>query len=281
MDSKEDPAKALNIIGLSVSLNHPAHIMPNEVDEFLKGLDEVPEDPFKPEADPLAPEVKEEVVPEVKKEEEKPVPFHKDPKVTRFIEKAVEKRVSQIKPSETTQFIKETTGDDIDDVLTRIIGNDTPEKLSAIKDFKKVLLEREEKGAQKALDQIESKRREEEAEERRAQEELTQGFENIEETFGVDLTSNTASAKKDRTDFVEFITRIAPKNSEGQVIAFPDLEASYETFQERKKANTQPNTKAKELASRGMSRSADASTVPQNTDKSWAAVERIFSKLTK
>lgn len=264
-----------------MSLNHPAYIMPNEktaVDEFLGDLNKVQDDPFKsPEEDPFASVQEEEVKEEpVVTKEDKPVPFHKDPKVIRFIEKEVEKRTSQIKPTETQQFIKETGDDEITDVLTRVIGNDTPEKVSAIKDLRKVIVEREDKGAEKALKILSERQEAEQKAERDAEEQLNLGFEGIEETFDVDLTSNSPTSKKLKTDFVEFITKIAPKNADGQVIAFPDLEASFETFQATRKP-AQPNNRAKELSSRSMSRSTDAS-VPQTKAVNWETVDRLFDK---
>jgi hypothetical protein len=90
-------------------------------------LDKTPEDPF----------AKHTVEEEVVEEEAKPLPFHKDPKVQKFIDKQVEKRLENFKQVETP---KEAQGDDdVTDVLTRLIGNDTPEKLSMLKDFKNVL----------------------------------------------------------------------------------------------------------------------------------------------
>ncbi len=247
--------------------------MPNELDNFLSDIKEEPKDPFAQEE-----KVEEVKVETEEKSEEKPLPFHKDPKVQRFIDKEIEKRLNNVRPSETERFSKETedSSDEITDVLTRIIGNDTPERLSAIKDFKKVLLEREERGAQKALEQIQLREQEERQAEEDAQEELTKGFEEVEENFNVDLTSNTAQAKKERIEFVDFITRVAPKDENGDVTQFPDLIETYTLFKETKKAPTP--SRAKELAARGLSRSTDASNAPVTGDRSWNAVDKLFSK---
>lgn len=243
----------------------------NEVDSFLKGLDEPKEDLFNPIP----------AVEEVKPTEEKPLPFNQDPKITKFIEREVEKkikdRLADFQPSATETFQKETQeqSDEISEVLTRIIGNDTPEKLLAIKDFKKVLSGLEEKGAQKALAQLQERAHEEQQAEREAQNELAEGFENIENTFNVDLTSE--KSKEERSKFVDFIKAIAPKDSEGQVTEFPDLTESYRLFKQTNKPES--NNRAKELASRGMQRSGEASTAT-NTDKSWSSVEKFFNSLS-
>lgn len=248
--------------------------MPNELDDFLKDVKGDTQDPF---IQAVTPETKSEDE-EVK--EEKPIPFHKDPKVQRFIEKEVQKKLQDFKPSEADRFSADTkdSSDEITDVLTRIIGNDTPDKLSAIKDFKKVLIDREERGAQRALEQLNIQAQEEREAEVEAEQELAQGFENVEEQFGVDLTSNTAQARKERSEFVDFIRRVAPKNEDGDVTQFPDLTETYYLYKETKKSPTA--SRAKELSSRSMSRSSEATAPTQSTDRSWNAVDKIFSKFS-
>lgn len=245
------------------------------VEDFLGSLNKKEVDPFK-SSDPFAAkeEAVTEVIPEVEEVEEKALPFHKDPKVLKFIEKEVGKRVASVKPVEA---ISKETDDEITDVLTRIIGNDTPEKQAGIKDLRKVLVGLEEKGAQKALAQLEQQAQAERDKDEKAQQELESSFEDIEESYGVDLSSNTATARKTRSEFIDYIRKIAPKNSEGEVVAFPDMSSAFEEFQSKTKPTT---NRAKELASRGMSRSTDASAAPAVADKSWKGVEKLFSKLT-
>ncbi len=256
--------------------------MANEVDAFLGDINEVPADPFAPTVeDPFAAKEKVEVKKEEDEEEVKPLPFHKDPKVQRYVEKEISRALKDIKPTETERFVRDTSGDEDEatEILTRIIGNDTTEKVAAIKDFKKYLGGLEERGAQKALKELQDRQEQETEKDRKAQSELNQGFEDIEETYDVDLTSNAPTARKTRAEFIDYIKRIAPKNEAGEVAAFPDLNAAFEEFQEKKKTVPQPNSRAKELASRSMARSNDASNPPANTDKSWNAVDRLFSRL--
>lgn len=250
----------------------------NEVDSFLEDLkDEPDQDPFQPTTeDPLALE-------EVKKEDqeidEKPLPFNKDPKVQKFIEKEISKRLATVKPTETEKFAEEVgTDDEAIDVLTRIIGNDTPEKKAAIKDFHKVLSGLEERGAQKAIAQLERQAEQERQQDVDAENELTQGFETVEEEFGVDLTSNSPTAKKTRGEFINFITRVAPKDEEGQVIEFPDFEETFKLFQETRQNSN--SSRAKQLSSRSMTRSSTTSNTQPVSGKSWKDVDRLFSKFT-
>lgn len=253
--------------------------MQNEENEFLKELDNKDENGFATEGKPF--EDMEIPVKEEEPEEEKPLPFHKDPKIQRFIQKELEKKLESIKPNETQKFIEETKGDtdEIDSVLERIIGNDTPEKVSASRDLKRVLMGLEEKGAQKALQQIQAEREKERQAEIEAERELEQGFENIEENFNVDLSSNNPLAKKTRNDFVEFIRKVAPKDAQGDIIAYPDFDSTFELFQSTRKKPD--NSRAKELANRSMSRSSDASSIPVVKDTSWEGVNKFLDSFRK
>ena len=129
------------------------------------------------------------------------------------------------------------------------------------------------------LQQLQQQADKQAEDDRQAQEELESAFEEIEETYDVDLSSNTAFAKKTRADFIEYVRKIAPKNKEGEVQSFPDMLSAFEEYQERSKRSA-PASRAKELASRSMSRSSDATTAPAATGKSWKDVERMFSKLS-
>ena len=257
--------------------------MANEVDEFLGDLKETENDPFKSETvDPLAlPEKEEKKEEEVEEKPEEKLPFHKDPKVQKFIEKEIEKRMSSVEPRVIEREVTSEKQDDpLTDVLTRIIGNDTPEKISAIKDFEKALHSREERVREEALREIDNRVDEEKQAEAQALNELQEGFENIQDTFGVDITSNKPQAVATRKEFIDFVKRVAPKDDDGQVVEFPDLEETFQLFQDIQKSKQPTSNRAKELAARSTARSSDASVTPQSTDKSWNAVEKWFNKLT-
>lgn len=218
------------------------------VDEFLNETNE-----FGEEKDPLGLDV--EIKPEEveEKKEEKPIAFHKDPKILRFIEKEVEKRTPKVE-----QTFKEDVKDE-DDYYVRLIGNDTPEKVAMIREAKQRderMLEQAEERAFGRLSQ--EKQREVEAE-RQADEQLTNSIDDIEETYNVDLTSKDPVARKTRVDFMTFVEKIAPKDEHGEIKEFPDMLSAYETFQDMRKTE-RPN-RAKDLASRGVQRSGD--TVPK------------------
>ncbi len=257
--------------------------MPNEksaVDSFLGNLEETDKDPFAPQEDkdPFAEADGTSSEPEPEVKEEKPLPFNKDPKVQKFIEKEVSKKLSQyeVKADEPKR------AEDQDDYYERLIGNDTPEKVAMIKEAKardeRLLSQAEER----AFNRLTQEQQEAVRADQEAEEELEAGFEAVEETFDVDITSNSPTAKKTRQEFVTFIEKIAPKDANGDITDYPDIPAAWETFSEMKKATAQPS-RAKELASRSMARSAEAVT-PQAKPLNRTAFEstdRFLESLPK
>lgn len=247
----------------------------NAVDEFLGDIKGDDTNPFNEKQDGGREEVKGE---KPKEEEDEKLPFHKDPKVQKFIEKEIEKRVGN-QPREIIREVPVESNEtsELKDILTRIIGNDTPEKQAAVKDFERVLSGLEEKGAQRAIQQLQEEQEAEHEAEVEAQNELAEGFDNIENEFNVDLTSSNPAAKALRSDFVDFIKRVSPKDEDGNVVEFPDLQETFQLFKETRKPES--NNRAKELSSRSMTRSGDSSVTPQPKDNSWNAVDRVFGKL--
>lgn len=220
---------------------------------------------------------------EVIEEEEKPVPFHKDQKVQKYVDRQIAKALDAFKPQErsATSEFKEAVSSDVEDVVkafSTIIGNDTPEKVKALETLKKTLEGSDERASKKAIERF--KEQAQEAEQARAKEdaaaleELNIGFEQIEDEYGVDLTADT----KSRAAFMEYLRKVSHKNAEGEVDHFADIPSAWEEFQEKNKRISQP-TRAKQLAARGMTRSTEASAVP--TGKSWKDVDKYFDSLKK
>lgn len=215
--------------------------------------------------DPFAHFDKEEEQEEIQEEvkDEKPLPFHKDPKIQKYLdkrEKEIEERLGE-KYGKQETAVKEPVDDEVTDVLIRLIGNDTPEKLSMVKEFRNVLEKGTQRAKQEAIEELQSRQYAEVQADREAEQELENAFENIEETFDVDITSNNAIARKTRQEFVSFVEKIAPKDRNGDIVDYPDMNSAWETFSEMKKATAQPN-RAKDLASRSMARSAETTSEP-------------------
>lgn len=207
--------------------------------------------------------------------ENKPIPFHKDPKVLKFIEKEVEKRAETFKTSAEKQFRQEVKEElNLPSSFVTLIGNDTAEKQQVLKDLSNYFGSLKGEAKQEFLAEMQEKERIQKAKDDAVANELTSGFEQIEEEYGVDLSANP----KQRAAFVDYLRKVSHKNAEGEVDQFADIPATWELFQEKTKPA--PASRAKELASRGMTRSTDASTaIPQG--RSWKDVDRFFTTLNK
>ena len=139
-------------------------------------------------------------------------------------------------------------------------------------------MDREDRGAEKAIQAIQAERQEEQEVYKDAENEVEQGFENIADTFGVDLDAPQSSRM--RNNFIDFLAKISPKDGEGNIVEYADFETSFETFQEINKKTMPSNSRNKELASRSVSRGSDASNAPVSGDRSWKAVEKLFGRLS-
>lgn len=220
---------------------------------------------------------KEEVVdsPDLVEEqdEEKVLPFHKDPKVQKYINKQVEKALEGIKPSVESTFKKDIEEIKLPSSFIDLVGNDTPEKIKVLKDLSAYFGTLKGEARQEFLQDLQAKEQQAKEADVKALDELTSGFEQIEEDYGVDLDAD----KKTRAAFVEFLRKASPKNSDGEVERFADIPATWELFQDANKAVSRP-TRAKELAARGVARSTDAMT-ETTKGRSWKDVDKYFGKL--
>lgn len=231
-------------------------------DDFLAGLEEG-EVPVNLDNEELFPE---ETVKEPKEEE---VPFHKNEKVQRFIDKEITKRMKDFKPSAEQTFKQEVSESDdkLVSALTRLVGNDTDEKKAVLADLKSALDERDERASQKAYERLQTIQAEseqkEEAEVAAALDELEEGREEIESSIGKPLTERQWDAYKN------FLIDIEPK---GGYQEYPDFIKTFDYF---KKSASRSNATAKNLASRGIERSSISSTeAPKGTSwKDWDNVK--------
>lgn len=245
------------------------------VEQFLEGTENEQSNPFEqviqnPFEAPIEPKKE-----KVEETEEKPVPFHKDPKVQKFIERELEKRLRTIEPAPRQETQTEDEFKEVVDSFATIIGNDTPEKQNALKALERSLKSFDERAVRHAEDRLAQIKREEEEADRQAEEELDNAFEAIEENFDVDLSSSRS--QKLRSEFVSFVEKIAPKDRNGEILDYPDMISAWETFSEIKKATSQPS-RAKELANRSISRSSETvSAQPKRI--SWNDVDEFMDTL--
>ncbi len=195
--------------------------------------------------------------------EEEQLPFHKDPKVQKYIERQLDKKLKNYQPTRQEQFITDVQEDtSLIDAFTGIIGNDTPEKVHALKLLQKSIdnMEARTKKAEEASAVVDEMRKNQQ-EEQQSIRYLEDSIERIEENYNVDLTSGSSASRKARNDFLDFLGKISPKDEDGEIRDYADPEESFEIFQSLKKP--QVNTQAKDIASRGITRSsADSTNTP-------------------
>jgi hypothetical protein len=225
----------------------------NELDNFLKetaGIDNIPK-------------------------QEEALPFHKDPRVQRYIERELEKRTSQNVPPVSRQAdpAPVTNGyKDVREGLERLIGSDTPEKIGAIDAFERSLKTVEETAYNKAVRTVEERLEQERNRDRILNKNLERNIEDVAIKYGDTL------AEKDYAKIKELALKIAPKDINGNVTALPDMETVYTLS----KTITDPSVdRAKSLAAKESPSSINFSN--PNSDKnglSWKNVnKRIINSI--
>lgn len=251
------------------------------LDEFLGDLkDNADSDPLKPSEDnPFSPIEDEEKEPEKgetvveEPKDEKPLPFHKDPKVQRYIEREIAKRIPE---PETEEIAQNDYFEGVVKAFEAAVGNDTPEKITLLSEMKNAFSNLDERAAQKAINRLESARQEEVEIEKEYENKLSDGFEVIEEETGVDLYA--PENKKLRVRFIDFVERVAPKQ-DGEISELPDIGETFKAFQSISKPQTQ-TPRAKELASKSMERSGEVTQQKPSERITWDNIgEKIAETL--
>ena len=236
----------------------------SELEEFMGSLGNNANPADNQQNDPFNHLEKKEEEEFIEPKDEKPLPFNRDPKIQKYLDKRereIEERLASKFERETPRDIQPQSDSEVKEVLEELIGNDTPAKLAMVKKFENILAKGSQRARDEALEELEARQYQEVQADREAEEELENAFDSIEEQFDVDITSNNPIAKKTRQEFLSYVERIAPKDSNGDVKEFPDMSSAWEDFSERKRLTGTPN-RAKELASRSMSRSSEASVEP-------------------
>ena len=159
--------------------------------------------------------------------------------------------------SEVGRF-KEEVGDDDLKKVEAIFGTDTPEKLAATNILKEALSGLTEKAKKETLRELDSRQEEESGAQKEADDEVDSFLEAAEDE-GLDTEDENT-----RKGLLTLMERMSSKYNDGNVKEFADPEAVIETYKELQKRSG--SNKARELASRSMTRSGESqpSPLPQN-----------------
>lgn len=150
---------------------------------------------------------------------------------------------------------------EVDPLLTQMYGENT----AAITAHSELLQKYAAKAKEEALREVQEMFTQQSAKEEQFGNQIDEGLENLEDKHNIDLTSDTPQATRDRTAFLKLVAKLAPKDEDGNLKDYPDFEETYEMFKGLKEKND--NTRAKEIASRTMQKTATANdtVVPQRS----------------
>lgn len=156
--------------------------------------------------------------------------------------------------TEAQKFRQDTKADDLDEMVSRIYGTDKPENAAATELLLKSMKGFSERAKREALEEFRTEQMQREQEVNKEVKALESSLEQIEDQYGVDLSS-TAAGRERRAQFVELLGKLSPKDGNGEIIDYADPFETYELF-----ASKQAPNRAKELSMRGMVNSRPVNT---------------------
>lgn len=150
---------------------------------------------------------------------------------------------------------------EVDPLLTQMYGENT----DAIRLHSELLHKYATKAREEAIQEFEQMLSKQAQQEEVFGSQIDEGLETLEDKYGIDLTSDSDTAVRDRTAFLKLVSKLAPKDEEGNLKDYPDFVETYEMFKGLKEKND--NARAKQIASRTMQKPAGNSdaTPPQRT----------------
>lgn len=166
---------------------------------------------------------------------------------------------SQQTRSETSEWEK---------AIERIYGDATPELREATEVLKSAMRGLKEEVKRETAAEYETRIAKEREAVSSAEKQIETMLEDLEDELNIDLTSEGASAH--RTAYLKLMEKMSPKDSNGNIIAYADHFAVWDTYQERLKA-AKPANPAKDMAARSMvqSNSAKESNLSNDVNERW------------
>jgi hypothetical protein len=156
--------------------------------------------------------------------------------------------------TEAQKFANETKGLTIDDRLLTLYGdNENGRKAAQI--TQSLLEDTRKQARQEAFEDLQKAQAEQQAEQKDEEKFIDDQLDNIEDEYGVDLTSNSPQGRKNRSDFLTMVSKFSPKDEQGNIKEYADFGEVYDTFKDTRKADT---SRQKDLASRSMAKSGSS-----------------------
>ncbi len=173
--------------------------------------------------------------------------------------------------SEVEKFAKETP--DVDPDIAKMFDASDIGKENALRLSRK-LTEMKEEARQSALEAIDSRRERENQEFKEAGSFIDSSLDSLEEQYNVAFYG---SKKADtlRSEFLQFVENISPKDEEGNLIEYADMDRSFETFMDLHSKVKPDNSRQREISSRSMQRSqSNNSSVRKVPSPGWDGWKR-------
>lgn len=242
----------------------------NEQEKFLNDLNEEPQDDIltrsiTPEAttpengeEPEEQEVAGEVSPRNRRER-------------RLVDKLEAERASSIQLAERLKVIEDARSaseeKDYLKAVEKIYGNDSAEAQVATKLLKEAIIGARDEAKTLAIAEMRAERDAEKAEAVKAEQELDNILDEVEDTYKVSLTPAQEKG------FVQLLQKMSPKDRNGTVIEFADPNAVWEVFKEKMAKGT--DTRAKNIAARSMTTGVTPQASTLQTDSTARALQEM------
>ncbi len=142
------------------------------------------------------------------------------------------------------------TSDEVDPLLIQLYGSEERGREAALI-HQKLIDAAVARSEGKALEKFQAIQSEREQEVKQFESYLDTEFEALEDTYGVDLTSNAPAARKARNEMLEMLEDASPKDEEGNITNYASMDFVYKTYQATRKKDGVSQTQ-RDAASRTM-----------------------------
>lgn len=177
--------------------------------------------------------------------------------------------------SEMDKFAKDNEGE-VNPEIAKMFDSSELGKENAIR-LSHALKSVKEEAKLEALREIEEQQTKLQEEERQISDMLDNEFEAIEDTYNVDITSNSPKANKMRREFIEMIEQLSPKDEEGNIKEYADFDSVFRTYQKSRTEDKPDNTRQKEIASRSMQRGGQAQGTTTQISRGWDGWKKDYN----
>ena len=222
----------------------------NEKDQFLQETENILEQPITEEGQESVEET--ESLPEESVEEaEQKLRNRREKRLASKLQAERESSIALAARLETiTEARRDSQGEDPYKGLDRVFGTDTPENAAATDLLKNAIRGAEERGRDSALEAIRREQQEAAAAVKVEEASLDSMLDDIEDEYGVSMT------KEEEKGFFRLLERFSPKDRDGNILSYADHHGVFEEYQ--KMLKKPKDTRAKDLVSRGMTRSGSS-----------------------